>query len=41
VFSLAQKILPRELLQQLRMEPQPKPRRQKRKQMDMIEEENE
>ncbi|KAF2131976.1 hypothetical protein P153DRAFT_364439 [Dothidotthia symphoricarpi CBS 119687] len=40
VFSLAQKILPRELLQQLRMEPLPKRRAQKRK-LDIIEEEDE
>ncbi|KAF2007509.1 hypothetical protein P154DRAFT_558714 [Amniculicola lignicola CBS 123094] len=39
-FSLAQKILPRELLQQLRMEPPPKLRGQKRKRMETIEEEN-
>lgn len=40
-FSLAQKMLPRELLQQLRMEPLPKIRRQKRKRMDTIREEKE
>lgn len=35
-FSLALKMLPRELLQQLRMEPLPKLRRQKRKRMEII-----
>ncbi|KAJ4357369.1 uncharacterized protein N0V89_001944 [Didymosphaeria variabile] len=40
VFSLAQKLLPRELLQQLRMEPLPKLRRQKRKRMETIREED-
>ncbi|KAL5433235.1 hypothetical protein PMIN07_007681 [Paraphaeosphaeria minitans] len=39
-FSLAQKLLPRELLQQLRMEPLPKLRRQKRKRMEAIPEED-
>ncbi|KAF2703897.1 hypothetical protein K504DRAFT_462973 [Pleomassaria siparia CBS 279.74] len=38
-FSLAQKMLPRELLQELRMEPAPKLKRQKRKRMERIEEE--
>ncbi|KAF2643132.1 hypothetical protein P280DRAFT_244781 [Massarina eburnea CBS 473.64] len=37
-FSLAQKLLPRELLQQLRMEPLSKPMRQKRKQKEMTHE---
>ncbi|KAF2877102.1 centromere kinetochore component CENP-T-domain-containing protein [Massariosphaeria phaeospora] len=42
VFSLAQKLLPRELLQQLRMEPLPKAKgqRQKRKRMETIDEES-
>ncbi|KAF2440231.1 hypothetical protein P171DRAFT_97146 [Karstenula rhodostoma CBS 690.94] len=40
-FSLAQKLLPRELLQQLRMEPLPKLRRQKRKRMEVVPEEDE
>ncbi|KAF2679447.1 hypothetical protein K458DRAFT_314351 [Lentithecium fluviatile CBS 122367] len=40
-FSLAQKLLPRELLQQLRMDPLPKLRRQKRKRMDTIREDDE
>lgn len=39
-FSLAQKMLPRELLQQLRMEPQPKIKGQKRKRMATIQEED-
>ncbi|KAF2476262.1 uncharacterized protein BDR25DRAFT_339343 [Lindgomyces ingoldianus] len=41
-FSLAQKMLPRELLQELRMEPLPKLKggRQKRKRMETIEEED-
>jgi len=38
-FSLAQKLLPRELLQQLRMQPAPKLRGQKRKRMDTVHEE--
>ncbi|KAJ4286755.1 hypothetical protein N0V90_013007 [Kalmusia sp. IMI 367209] len=37
-FSLAQKLLPRELLQQLRMEPLPKLKRQKRKRTEVIRE---
>ena len=40
-FSLAQSLLPRELLQQLRMEPLPKLRRQKRKRMEAIPEDDE
>ena len=40
-FSLAQKMLPRELLQQLRMEPPQKLRGQKRKRMNTIQEEDE
>jgi histone H3/H4 len=40
-FSLAQNLLPRELLQQLRMEPLPKLRRQKRKRMETIREDEE
>ncbi|KAF3050771.1 hypothetical protein E8E11_010142 [Didymella keratinophila] len=40
-FSLAQKMLPRELLQQLRMEPQPKLRGQKRKRLATVQEEEE
>lgn len=40
-FSLAQKMLPRELLQQLRMEPQPKLRGQKRKRLATVQEEDE
>ncbi|KAF1934397.1 uncharacterized protein M421DRAFT_415429 [Didymella exigua CBS 183.55] len=39
-FSLAQKLLPRELLQQLRMEPQPKLRGQKRKRLAAVQEED-
>lgn len=39
-FSLAQKMLPRELLQQLRMEPQSKLRGQKRKRLVTIQEED-
>jgi hypothetical protein len=39
-FSLAEKMLPRELLQELRMEPV-KLKRQKRKRMEPIEEEEE
>jgi hypothetical protein len=38
-FSLAQKLLPRELLQQLRMAPQPKLRGQKRKRLATVQEE--
>lgn len=41
LFSLAQKLLPRELLQQLRMEPRVKLKGQKRKRLDPIQEENE
>ncbi|KAH4042259.1 hypothetical protein HBH64_016570 [Parastagonospora nodorum] len=41
IFSLAQKMLPRELLQQLRMEPPQKLRGQKRKRMNTIQEEDE
>ncbi|PSN70355.1 hypothetical protein BS50DRAFT_571614 [Corynespora cassiicola Philippines] len=41
VFSLAQKMLPRELLQELRMEPTPKLRGVKRKRLETIEEEDE
>jgi len=37
---LAQKLLPRELVQQLRMDPLPKLRRQKRKRMEAIREED-
>ncbi|KAH7079302.1 centromere kinetochore component CENP-T-domain-containing protein [Paraphoma chrysanthemicola] len=40
-FSLAQKMLPRELLQQLRMEPPKKLRGQKRKRLNAIQEEDE
>ncbi|KAJ4988934.1 hypothetical protein SVAN01_05558 [Stagonosporopsis vannaccii] len=40
-FSLAQKMLPRELLQQLRMEPQPKLKSQKRKRLPTVQEEDE
>lgn len=40
-FSLAQKLLPRELLQQLRMEPQPKLKGQKRKRLPAVQEEEE
>lgn len=40
-FSLAQKMLPRELLQQLRMEPPQKLRGQKRKRLNTIQEEDE
>jgi len=40
-FSLAQKMLPRELLQQVRMEPQPKLRGQKRKRLATVQEEEE
>jgi len=40
-FSLAQKMLPRELLQQLRMEPPQKLRGQKRKRLNAIQEEEE
>lgn len=40
-FSLAQKLLPRELLQQLRMEPQPKLKGQKRKRLATVQEEEE
>lgn len=40
-FSLAQKMLPRELLQQLRMEPPKKLRGQKRKRLNTIQEEDE
>lgn len=40
-FSLAQKMLPRELLQQLRMEPQPKLKGQKRKRLPTVQEEEE
>lgn len=40
-FSLAQKMLPRELLQQLRMEPPKKLRGQKRKRLNTIQEEEE
>ena len=40
-FSLAQKMLPRELLQQLRMESQPKLRGQKRKHLATVQEEEE
>lgn len=40
-FSLAEKLLPRELLQQLRMEPLPKLRRQKRKRTEVIRENDE
>ncbi|KAI8937610.1 hypothetical protein NX059_005320 [Plenodomus lindquistii] len=39
-FSLAQKMLPRELLQQLRMEPPVKLKGQKRKRLDTIQEED-
>ena len=39
-FSLAQTMLPRELLQQLRMEPQPKLRGQKRKRLPTTQEED-
>ncbi|KAF2626020.1 hypothetical protein BU25DRAFT_459971 [Macroventuria anomochaeta] len=39
-FSLAQKMLPRELLQQLRMEPQPKLKGQKRKRLATVQEED-
>ncbi|KAJ4346119.1 hypothetical protein N0V95_005672 [Ascochyta clinopodiicola] len=39
-FSLAQKMLPRELLQQLRMEPQPKLKGQKRKRLATIQEDD-
>ncbi|KAK7188617.1 hypothetical protein DPSP01_005578 [Paraphaeosphaeria sporulosa] len=39
-FFLAQKLLPRELLQQLRMQPLPKLKRQKRKRMEAIPEED-
>ncbi|KAF2265398.1 hypothetical protein CC78DRAFT_532469 [Lojkania enalia] len=39
IFSLAQKLLPRELLQELRMHPAPKLKGQKRKRMESIEEE--
>jgi hypothetical protein len=38
-FSLAQKMLPRELLQELRMEPVKKLKRQKRKRMETVNEE--
>lgn len=38
-FSLAQKMLPRELLQELRMDSAPKLKRQKRKRMETVEEE--
>jgi histone H3/H4 len=40
-FSLAQKMLPRELLQQLRMEPPKKLRGQKRKRLNTVQEEEE
>jgi histone H3/H4 len=40
-FSLAQKMLPRELLQQLRMEPPQKLRGQKRKRLNTVQEEDE
>ena len=40
-FSLAQKMLPRELLQQLRMEPRPKVKGQKRKRLAAVAEEEE
>jgi hypothetical protein len=40
-FSLAQKLLPRELLQQLRMEPLPKLKRQKRKRTETVQEDDE
>jgi hypothetical protein len=40
-FSLAQKMLPRELLQQLRMEPRPKVKGQKRKRLPAVLEEEE
>jgi len=40
-FSLAQKLLPRELLQQLRMEPRVKLKGQKRKRLDPVQEEDE
>ncbi|KAH7405741.1 centromere kinetochore component CENP-T-domain-containing protein [Phaeosphaeria sp. MPI-PUGE-AT-0046c] len=40
-FSLAQKMLPRELLQQLRMEPPKKLRGQKRKRLNTVQEEDE
>jgi hypothetical protein len=40
-FSLAQKMLPRELLQQLRMEPPKKLRSHKRKRLNTVQEEEE
>jgi hypothetical protein len=40
-FSLAQKFLPRELLQEVRMAPQPNLKRKRRPRMETIEEEEE